>query len=49
MADDLGQILRIATGGELMSHESVTQIINFDGFDAGDSEKAVDGGSDITD
>ncbi len=32
-----------------MGHKSVTEIVNFGGFDAGDSEEAVDGCPDIAD
>lgn len=49
MADDLREIQGIAAGGKLVGHEGVTQVVNFGGFDAGDSEKAVDGGTDIAD
>lgn len=49
VAGDLGQILRIAAGRELMGHEGVAQVIDFGGFNAGGSEKPVDGGADITD
>lgn len=49
MADDLRQIQGVATARKLVGHESVTQVVDFGGFDAGDSEKAVDGGSDIAD
>jgi len=49
VADHLGQILGVAAAFELVGHESVPKIIDFGSFDAGGSEKSVDGGSNISD
>ena len=49
VADDLGEILGVAAAFELVGHESVPKIIDFGSFDAGGSEKSVDGGSNISD
>jgi len=49
VAGDLGQVLGVAAGGELVGHESVAQIIDFDAFNSGGSEKSVNGGANITD
>lgn len=49
VTDDLRQIKRIQAGGQLVGYKSVAQVINFDGFDTGVAEIAVDGGSDISD
>lgn len=49
MADDLRQVLRVATGLELVGQEGMSEVVDFCGLDVGFPEKAINGGSYISD